>query len=105
MIVQLSAESARVAEADDCTRLHVTTSLPADAVDDALRGSGLGRLDTDDGVLLDREALRIRARAVADAPDWDERWTKMIDYARSKGWLTADGAAVRAHVEHDGVTG
>jgi hypothetical protein len=104
VIVQLSAGSARVAEADDCTRLHVTTSLPADAVDDALRGSGLGRLDSDENVLLDRETLRTRARAAAGAPDWDERWAAMIGHARSKGWLTADDVAVRAHVEYAAVT-
>jgi hypothetical protein len=104
VIVQLSADSARVAEPDDCTRLHVATSLPADAVDDALRGSGTGHLDTEQDALLDVETLRTRARAAADAPDWDERWAKMIDYARSKGWLTAGDAAVRAHVEYDGGT-
>ncbi|MDD7941565.1 hypothetical protein PHK61_24390 [Actinomycetospora lutea] len=101
MIVQLSADAARVAEPDDCTSLHVATALPADAVDAALRGTGTGHLQTDDA-LLDVETLRTRARAGADAPDWDERWAKMIDYARSKGWLTADDAAVRAHVEYDG---
>lgn len=100
MIVQLSAGAARVAEPDDCTRLHVATSLPADAVDEALRGSGAGRLAPEGDALLDVETLRRRARAAADAPDWDDRWTTMIDYARSKGWVTADDAAVRAHVEY-----
>lgn len=99
MIVQLSAESARVAEPDDCTRLHVATSLPADAVDEALRGSGTGRLEAEDA-LLDLETLRSRARAGAREPDWDEKWTKMIGYARSKGWVTPDDGAVRAHVEY-----
>ena len=99
MIVQLSAGSARVAEPDDCTRLHVATSLPADAVGDALLGSGIGRLEATDA-LLDLETLRERAREGAREPDWDEKWTKMIDYARKKGWVTADDAAVRAHVEY-----
>ncbi|GAA4901776.1 hypothetical protein EV188_10995 [Actinomycetospora succinea] len=99
MIVQLSADSAHVAEPDDCARLHVTTSLPADAVDGALRGAGIGRLDAEDA-LLDLEVLRTRARAGAREPDWDEKWTKMIDYARSKGWVTPDDGAVRAHVEY-----
>lgn len=101
MIVQLSSDSARVAEADDCSRLHVTTSLPADAVGDALRGSGIGHLDTDESVLLDRETLRTRARAAAHDDGWDERWDAMIAYARTKGWLTADDAAVRAHLEYE----
>ncbi|MEJ2862130.1 hypothetical protein [Actinomycetospora flava] len=99
MIVQLSAGSATVAEPDDCTRLHVATSLPADAVGEALLGSGIGRLEAGDA-LLDLETLRDRARAGAQEPDWDEKWAKMIDYARTKGWVTADDAAVRAHVEY-----
>ncbi|MEJ2889291.1 hypothetical protein [Actinomycetospora aeridis] len=99
MIVQLSAGSAHVAEPDDCTRLHVATSLPTDAVDDALRASGIGRGDAE-GALLDLETLRSRARAGAQEPGWDEKWTTMIDYAGTKGWVTADGAAVRAHVEY-----
>jgi hypothetical protein len=101
VIVQLSAGSARVAEADDCTRLHVATSLPADAVDDALRQSGTGHLDTGEDALLDLETLRNRARADAREPGWDEKWAAMIDYARTKGWVTADDAAVRAHVEYE----
>ena len=103
MIVWLSAGSARVAEADDCTRLHVTTSLPTDAVDDALRGSGTGHRDSGEDALLHLETLRARARVGAREPGWDEKWAAMIEYARTKGWVTADEAAVRVHVEYEQV--
>ncbi|GAA4559118.1 hypothetical protein [Pseudonocardia xishanensis] len=32
-------------------------------------------------------------------PDWPADFEKMIAYAASKGWTSADGTAVRAHVE------
>ncbi|GLZ49818.1 hypothetical protein Acsp06_60030 [Actinomycetospora sp. NBRC 106375] len=98
MIVSLSATSADVVEADDCTRLHVATSLSSGTADAALRASGIGRLDPGGEALLDLETLRTRARADAREPGWDEKWSKMIDYARGKGWVT--DAAVRAHVEY-----
>lgn len=100
MIVEISAAEARVLQADDCTRLHVTTSLPPDDVGEALRTTGMGHLEGMSDAFLDLDALRTRASAAAREPGWDERWSKMIDYAASRGWLTADRAAVQAHVEH-----
>lgn len=100
MIVSLSAISADVIEADDCTRLHVATSLASDTVDGALRAAGIGRLEGGDHALLDVATLHDRARAAAQEPDWDAKWEKMIGYAASKGWLSDDGGAVAAHVEY-----
>ena len=99
MIVELTADAATVAEADDCTRLHVATALPRDQVDAALRGTGTGSLDDAGDAVLDLPVLHERAQALATAPDWDDRWSKMIGYARSKGWVSADDGSVQAHVE------
>jgi hypothetical protein len=38
-------------------------------------------------------------------PDWAASFQAMVDYARSHGFLSADGTQVRAHVEHGGKTG
>ncbi|GAA4658684.1 hypothetical protein [Amycolatopsis dongchuanensis] len=99
MIVRLTRTDALVAEADDCARLHVGTTLAPDEVDAALRATGTGRLAEDGNALLDLRTLHARARSAAASADWADRWEAMIAYARKKGWITADGTAVQAHVE------
>jgi hypothetical protein len=101
MIVEVTAEGAGVRDADDCGRLSVATGLAGADLDAALEASGIGARAGQD-VLLDVAVLRDRARAAASAPDWDSRWSSMLDYATRKGWVTPDGAAVRAHIERAG---
>jgi hypothetical protein len=103
MIVELTAAGFSVRDADDCTRLSVSTALPGEQVDAALArsGAGIGSPGESD-VLLDVASLYRRAQASASVADWESRWTAMIGYAASRGWLSADGSAVRAHVEHTG---
>lgn len=106
MIVLLSADGCTVSDPDDCTRLHVHTLLTQPEATAALREAELGVLG-DDGshAFLDLSALRARALGAARSADWDGRWRAMVDYATSKGWVTADGAFVRAHVEGPPRTG
>jgi hypothetical protein len=100
MIVELTGLGIRVHEADDCTRLSVTTALAGLDVDTALRASGAGARDgSGDHLLLDVPTLHGRAREAASSSDWESRWTAMIDYAARKGWLSPDGSAVRVHLE------
>ena len=100
MIVELGADGAVVREPDDCISLSVATALTGTDLDAALHTSGTGTRSADgDSVLLDVSVLHDRARAGASAPDWESRWTAMIEYAARKGWLSADGSAVQAHVE------
>ena len=40
-----------------------------------------------------------RQRTAADLLRRDDDFAAMLDYARSKGWLSDDGASIRAHVE------
>lgn len=101
MIVVLTHADATVVEADDCRRLHVTTSLSRAAVEVAIRTSGLGTAVENDHVLLDIDTLRQRAKATSSRPSWDEQWTRMIDYARARQWVSADGRRVLAHVEYE----
>lgn len=101
MMVDLTSSPGRVREPDDLKRLHVLAPAALD-VDRALRASGLGSQDTGGRVLLDVAALRAAAQALASAPDWAEGWDAMVAYAGTKGWLSADGAALFAHVERTG---
>jgi hypothetical protein len=46
-------------------------------------------------VMLDVECLR---SVGPRSSEWDADFTAMIAYARSRGWVSDDGAYVRAHV-------
>lgn len=99
MIVHLTAAAATVLDADDCTRLHVSTDLLDTEIGEALRVTGTGRIAADNTALLALDVLRTRAQAAASASNWAERWDGMVAYAARKGWLTEDGTAVQAHIE------
>lgn len=98
MIVRVRAGAASVEDADDCARLHVESTLDREAVARALAETGTGTLTADGDVLLDLGALHDRARAAATAADWEDRWQAMVGYAARKGWLSADGHGVQAHL-------
>ena len=85
-----------IEQADDLTAFSVATDLPLPDVDARLRAAGLGGA-AGEHAWIDAEALRTAASALATAADWNAGFDRMLDYARSKGWLGADGA-IRAHV-------
>jgi hypothetical protein len=90
---------ARVADVDDLKRLHVAVGAVTDEeADQALRAAGLGRLE-DGSAWLDAAALRAAAQARATVPDWAGQWDRMVEFARSRGWVSDDGATLQAHVE------
>jgi hypothetical protein len=102
VIVRLDADGAVVEDADDCGRLHLETALVGDRLRMVLAITQTGRVGADGAVWLDIGVLRSRARMVARAPDWEARWSAMVDYAGRKGWLSADAHAVQVHVERPG---
>ena len=84
---------ARVVDVDDLGRLHLALGEVTDEeAAEVLERSGLGRLH-------DAAALRAAAEPRATAPDWPARWDAMVAAARSKGWVTEDGASLQVHVE------
>jgi hypothetical protein len=92
-----------LAEPEDCERFQVTVSGGADrsAVAGALAESGLGRLDDDASgahAWIFVSAVRLAA-AGRVGPDWPAAFEAMLAYASSKGWLSAGGEEIRAHVE------
>jgi hypothetical protein len=99
--VYLDAEPATVvlAEAGDCRRFHVAVRGAGGAagLDDALRAHDAGTVDGDGEALVRVVAVRRLAGALGAA--WETEFAAMLDYARTKGWLSEDGEAIRAHVE------
>ena len=57
---------------------------------------------TDAHVWVRVEAVRVAASAVSLPDSWDGEFSGMLGYARSKGWLNAQGDAIAAHVEASG---
>ncbi len=91
---------ARVVDVDDLGRLHLALGQVTDEeAADVLERAGLGRFRDSETVFLDVAALRAAAEPRATAPDWQSRWDGMVAAARSKGWLSEDGASLQVHVE------
>ena len=102
MIVRLEADGAVVADADDCSAVHVETGLDTDGLRTALGATGTGTVPAGaggaaDDVVLDLAVLRSRAQLVASAPDWTKRFDGMV--AASGDRLTDDGLGLRVPVE------
>lgn len=99
MYIAVTTAGVRVGAADDCTSLDVrATADSRQSLDEALRRSRLGAWDGGTEAYLHVAELRRRAAAEDVSPGWDQRWDAMIGYARRMGWLSEDGATVRAHV-------
>ena len=72
MIVRLDADGAVVADADDCSAVHVQTTLEPDGLRAALLHTGTGSLtDGGDGVVLDVAVLRSRAGLLGEPAPFD----------------------------------
>ena len=100
MIVRLEADGAVVADADDCSAVHVQTTLGPrrPARGPAAHRHGLGaRREVPRSVVLDIAVLRSRAALVATDPDWAERFDALV--ASSGERLTDDGLGLRVAVE------
>ncbi|WP_141005734.1 hypothetical protein [Nocardioides humi] len=80
-----------------CTRLDDATTYRM-LVAEGLCAEAVPAHPSGDHVWLDIAALRDRAGAEKGA-DWHEGYDAMVAYALSRGWVSPDGAAVRAHVE------
>ena len=91
---------ARVVDIDDLGRLHLALGEVTDEeASEVLERSGLGRIQDADTAFLDAAALRAAAEPRATAPDWSTRWDAMVAAARSKGWVSDDGATLQVPVE------
>jgi len=85
----------RLVEPEDFSRFHAEVNGPrGPALDRTLRDSGVGRLDGDH-VWVRRAWLESQG---VESEKWREGLDAMWTFAMSKGWVTSDGAEVRAHV-------
>jgi len=91
---------ARIVDVDNLTALHLALGeVTDDEAAEVLERAGLGRFQDSDTVFLDVAALHAAAQPRGTAADWQAQWDAMIAKARSKGWLSEDGATVQVHVE------
>ena len=101
VIIHMTMDGAQVLDAGDLKALSVTLQDGIE-VHDATAATSLGTPSDDGGaVWLDVAELKSTAHAsfAGAVPDgWGDGFDAMIDYARTKGWLSDDGGAVRAHV-------
>ena len=92
---------------DDFTRFHVSARGERDEqgepdvarLDAVLRATETGACDGPSDARVRIDAVR-RMAGRTDA-GWETGFTAMLDFARTKGWLSDDGEAIRAHVEWD----
>jgi len=99
--IDLTTDPAAVAllEPDDCGRFDVVATGPgtAEDLDRALRQAAVGRGDGAEVLVTVEAVRRLAAGAVGDG--WEADFAAMTDYAATKGWLSEDGGAIRAHVK------
>ena len=104
VLVDLDVTPPSVALADpaDCARFHVEVhggdADDAGALDAALRAHGAGSAVGATGADIAVDAVR-RMASEGVGPSWEDDFSAMLSYARTKGWLSDDGALIRAHVE------
>jgi len=104
MLIVIDVAQGRVSLEDpsDFTRFSVDVvgeggGEAGDALAEAVRRSGIGRLREDgEHLVVDPAALRALAGPAADQA-WDEGFSGMCAYAATKGWMEDDG--VTAHIE------
>jgi hypothetical protein len=101
VIVSVDLNAARVAveEPADCKRFHVAATGDGgiERLGEVLAAAAAGRTEGDNAFVAVDAVRRLAAPFVDDT--WDADFSAMLDYARTKGWLDAAGAAIQAHVE------
>ncbi|HUY86385.1 MAG TPA: hypothetical protein VMU77_04680, partial [Acidimicrobiales bacterium] len=87
-------------------RFHVAVRGSSDPslLGAALSDSGSGEIDAGgENAYVTIQSIVGLSEGLVDA-DWQEGFSKMIDYAQSKGWVGSDGTTVKAHIEWDAGT-
>ena len=91
---------ARVVDVDNLTALHLALGEVTDEeAAEVLERAGLGRFHDSETVYLDVAALYAAAQPRATAENWQTQWDAMVAKARTKGWLSEDGATLQVPVE------
>jgi hypothetical protein len=99
MIVAIDTDHAvRLEEPLDFKRFHVAIAAPPGALP-ALRDAfaAFGAIENEMHAWIDADALRQWPGLAANA-EYQSGLRGMLDYAARKGWMSADGKRVRAHI-------
>lgn len=97
MYVQVTPSQVSLEDPSNFRQFHVTVRGDAVDVAAALTRSGFGSMEGNDA-LVSVEAVRSAARGRVD-DGWEAGFGSMLEFARTKGWLSEDGRSIRAHVE------
>jgi hypothetical protein len=96
MRVVVHAGGVRLEDPADCRRFHVVHDGPV-PLEAALRAAAAGYAERTEA-MIDVSWVRGQAHDRVGA-DWPANFAAMLEYAATKGWLSADRGHVRAHVE------
>jgi hypothetical protein len=103
MFVEIDDGAAAVHDAADLKSLSVHVVASSEGADLSAGLRGLGVVAEDGAhVWLLIDALKAAAAATLPADqrsEWSTGFDGMIAYATAKGWTSADGCSVRAHIE------
>ena len=97
MYVQVTPSEVTLEDPSNFKQFHVAVRGAAVDVGAALARSGFGSMEGNDA-MISVEAIR-SAAAGRVGEGWDAGFESMLEFAGTKGWLSEDGRAVRAHVE------
>jgi hypothetical protein len=100
---RISSESVELVDPGDVTSFHAVcrAGLGHSELVDIVRRENLGEfLPAGGHLMVPVETVR-RLAAGQVGPDWEQNFDAMIDYAARKGWLSEDGARVRAHLDRE----
>ena len=98
MIIRVSDTAVELDDPEDLKGFHVEVVGDVD-VAAVLDTAGAGRL-ADDGEHAHIEIAWVKQAATGRVgPDWDQQFGGMLDYARGKGWIVEDEAAIVGHLE------
>jgi hypothetical protein len=101
--VDPSADTVEVAGADDLRRLAVVVpAADVTAAGEVLAAHGAGSAGDEGHVWLDAGWLRRAGAAAATGDGFEAGFDGMLAYAGAHGFLSDDGASVRAHVVASG---
>ena len=96
MELNLGAGAARLVDPEDLTSFAVVLEGDGDPSSKALAAGGV--LGFGDHAWVRTDALRRLAGPLA-TPEWEDGFARMLDYARTRGWVDDEHGAVRGHVE------
>jgi hypothetical protein len=85
-------------EPDDCKRFKIVVDASLGPADVSAALSSIGRMEGPDMAWVRSDAIR-RLAAGRVHEGWEAAFTRMIDFARSKGWLDESTGDIRAHCE------